>query len=178
MGNGTSGRSPLVCTTTNAHGSFPARAVHLIDIENLAGAGLPARWEVHRVHDALAKRIGFGAMDQIIVGCNHLALINAWRGWPSARFVVRSGPDCADLELLDVIKYENVAARFPSITIGSGDGAFAPAAAALAAAGCGVTVASRSGSLSRRLALAAQRIVYLDDEDITPAPSSSLPLAA
>ena len=75
---------------------------------------------------------------------------------------VRSGPDGADLELLDVIWHEDVATRFSHIVIGSGDGTFVNAAQALSDGGVWVTVVSRWGSLSPRLAHAARDVVYLD----------------
>jgi hypothetical protein len=75
---------------------------------------------------------------------------------------VRSGPDGADLELLDVVAYENVAARFTHVAIASGDGIFADAAAGLAAAGVWVTVVTRRNSLSARLALAAHEVIFID----------------
>ena len=75
---------------------------------------------------------------------------------------VRSGPDGADLELLNVLLHEEVAARFTRVVIGSGDGVFARAAASLATAGVRVTVVSRRDSLSSRLAFAAGEVIYLD----------------
>lgn len=153
---------PAVRAAREARGPFPARALHLIDIENLAGTGLPAEWEVAVIRQAYASRVGIGEMDQVIIGCNHKALPSAGLGWPGARYLVRSGPDGADTELLAVISGENVAARFTDVVIGSGDGAFTGAAAALAAAGPKVTVVSRRTGLARTLRLAAQNVIYLD----------------
>lgn len=141
---------------------FPPRTLHLIDVENLAGVGLPAEWQVAAVRQAYAARVGIGETDQVIIGCNHKALPSAGLGWPRARYLVRSGPDGADTELLAVISGENVAARFTHVVIGSGDGAFTRAAAALAAAGPKVTVVSRRAGLARTLRLAAQNVIYLD----------------
>ncbi len=141
---------------------FPPRTLHLIDVENLAGSGLPAEWQVAVVRQAYALRVGISGMDQIVIGCNHKALPSAGYGWPGARYVVRSGPDGADLELLAVITGENIAARFSHIVIGSGDGAFTWAAAALVSAGRKVTVVSRREGLARTLRLAAQNVIYLD----------------
>jgi hypothetical protein len=141
---------------------FPARTLHLVDIENLAGTGLPAECDVAVIRQAYASRVGIGEMDQIIIGCNHKALPSAGFGWPGARYLVRSGPDGADTELLAVISGEAVAARFDHVVVGSGDGAFTSAVAALAAAGPKVTVVSRSTGLARTLRLAAQHVIYLD----------------
>ena len=81
---------------------------------------------------------------------------------PNAHYRVRSGPDGADLALLDVLRYENVAQRFTHVVIGSGDHLFAEEAAHLAAQGVWVTVISRHRSLSLRLALAAREVIFLD----------------
>ena len=137
-----------------ARRQFPARRLHLVDVENLAGDSLPSLGQIREVQDLYTGCLGIGAVDQVVIASSHLTLLNAALGWPRARYRVRSGPDGADLELLDVVASENVATRFTHVAIGSGDGVFAHAAASLAAAGVWVTVVSRRrscrpGSLSR-----------------------------
>ena len=141
---------------------FPARTLHLVDIENLAGAALPSRDQVTEVQGLYVARLGFGADDQVVMAASHLAFLNAALGWPSARYRVRSGPNGADLELLDILQHEDVAARFTHVVIGSGDGLFSQAAANLAARDVRVTVVSRRDSLSRALAGVAGDVRYLD----------------
>src|SRR5262245_34751559 len=141
---------------------FPARTLHVVDIENLAGAAIPSLAQVTEVQGLYLAHLAFGADDQIVMAANHLALLNAALGWPHARYRVRSGPHGADLELLDVLLHENVAARFTNVVIGSGDGLFGQAAASLVSRGVWVTVASRRESLSSGLARAATDVVYLD----------------
>ena len=141
---------------------FPARTLHLVDIENLAGAALPSRDQVTEVQGLYVARLGFGADDQVVMAASHLAFLNAALGWPSARYRVRSGPNGADLELLDVLQHEDVAARFTHVVIGSGDGLFSQAAASLAARDVWVTVVSRRDSLSRALAGVTRDVRYLD----------------
>jgi len=141
---------------------FPARTLHIVDIENLAGAAIPSRGQVSEVQGLYVARLAFGADDQVVMAANHLALLNAALGWPHARYRVRSGPHGADLELLDVLLHEDVAARFTHVVIGSGDGLFSKAAANLAARDVWVTVVSRRDSLSPGLARAARDVVYLD----------------
>jgi hypothetical protein len=144
------------------------RAIHLLDPENLIGTGAPHLIQVRLLMDRYAARVGIGPMDQIVIGCCHLAFKTIGFCWPGPDYRVRSGPDGADLELLDVIRHEQVASRFAEVVIGSGDGAFTPAAAALASSGCRVTVVSRLGHLSRTLELAAgRRVIYIDG---TPEP--------
>ena len=141
---------------------FPARTLHLVDIENLAGAALPSRDQVTEVQGLYVARLAFGADDQVVMAASHRAFMNAALGWPSARYRVRSGPNGADLELLDVLQHEDVAARFTHVVIGSGDGLFSQAAANLAARDVWVTVVSRRDSLSRALAGTTRDVRYLD----------------
>jgi NYN domain len=149
---------------TLSHHDYLDRAMHLIDIENLARAALPSQADAAHVRAIYHKQVGVGPDDHVVVACSHLAFKNAGYGWPDARHLVRSGPDGADCELLDVLYLENVAARFDHVVIGSGDGIFSAAAAYLASRGCHVTVVSRQGHLSARLRLAAHEVIYLDSE--------------
>jgi len=141
---------------------FPKRTLHVVDIENLAGAAIPSLGQVSEVQGRYMARLGLGADDQVVMAASHLGLLNAALGWPHARYRVRSGPDGADLELLDVLLHENVAGRFTHVAIGSGDGVFGQAAAGLVARGVWVTVVSRRDSLSPGLARVARDVVYLD----------------
>jgi hypothetical protein len=150
------------CGPTDRRKRFPERGLHLIDIENLAGVGKPSFEQIRVVQGIYVGHVTFGACDQVVVASSHLTLLSAALGWPHARYRIRSGPDGADLELLDILLYEKVAARFTSVVIGSGDGAFARAAASLAVAGVQVIVVSRPDSLSSRLAFAASEVIYLD----------------
>lgn len=143
-------------------GRYPKRGLHLIDIENLAGAALPTFEQIQHVQGSYAGLLTFGALDQVVVASSHKTLLDAARGWPRARYRARSGRNGADLALLDVLWNERVAARFTHVVIGSGDGAFARAAATLTAAGVRVTVVSMRGHLSARLRLAASDVIYLD----------------
>lgn len=157
-------------TTTAARGAtfgrgpYPARTLHVVDVENLAGTALPDTNAVARLRTVYEERVDLGEHDQVVIACNHLALIDVAVGWgcDKARYRVRSGADGADLELLDVLQLEHVADRFTHVVIASGDGAFASAAATLAARGCRVTVLTRRESLSARLALSAHAVRYID----------------
>ena len=141
---------------------FPERTLHVVDIENLAGAGIPTLIQVSMVQDWYLTRLGFGAADQAVLASSHLGFINTALGWPHARYRVRSGRDGADLELIDVLEHEDVARRFNHVVIGSGDGMFGRVAESLRDRGVRVTVVSRPGSLAAALAQAAQNVVYLD----------------
>jgi hypothetical protein len=146
----------------SARRRFPVRALHLVDIENLAGTAVPTLGQVAEVQGRYGARLGFGADDLVVMAASHMGLLNVALGWPHARYRVRSGPDGADLELLDVLMHEDVAARFTHVVIGSGDRVFVQAAASLSERGVVVTVVSRRDSLSLSLADAADNVVYLD----------------
>jgi hypothetical protein len=141
---------------------FPDRTLHVVDIENLAGAAIPSLDLVSAVQIRYLACLGFGADDHVVLATSHLGLLNAGLGWPHARHLVRSGKDGADLELIDVLEHENVATRFRHVVIGSGDGGFSQAAADLADRGIHVTVVSRWGSLAQTLATVAGEVIYLD----------------
>lgn len=153
------GESPQRVSTRSR---FPARRLHVVDVENLAGDPLPSLCQVREAQGLYADCLGFGPMDQVEVASSHLTLLNAGLGWPHAHYRVRSGPDGADLALLDVLRNENIAKRFTHVAIGSGDHLFAEEAAHLAAQGVWVTVVSRRGSPSSRLTLAAHEVIFLD----------------
>ena len=146
---------------TGARSLFPARRLHLVDIENLAGHPRPSLGQIRQALSLYTGCLALGPMDQVEVACSHLTLMNAALGWPHAHYRVRSGPDGADLALLDVLRHENVATRFTHVAIGSGDHLFAEEAAHLAAQGVWVTVVTCQCSLSSRLAMAAREIIFL-----------------
>jgi hypothetical protein len=145
-----------------ARRQFPARRLHLVDIENLVGDSLPSLSQVREALGLYTDCLAIGAMDQVEVASSHLTLLNAALGWPHAHYRVRSGPDGADLALLEVLQHENVAKRFTHVAVGSGDHLFAEDVARLGAEGVWVTVVSWRSSLSRRLALAAREVIFLD----------------
>jgi len=161
---------PVTPTASNVRGlrrtsyrwRFPDRALHVVDIENLAGAAIPTMARVAEVQGQYLACLRFGVDDQVVLATSHLGLLSAGLGWPHARHLVRSGKDGADLELIDVLEHENIAARFRHVVIGSGDGGFSKAAANLMGRGIHVTVVSRWGSLAYELAKAAQDVIYLD----------------
>jgi len=59
---------------------FPARRLHLIDIENLVGDPLPTLGQVRNALTLYADCLAFGAMDQVEVASSHLTLLNAALG--------------------------------------------------------------------------------------------------
>jgi NYN domain len=148
--------------TTSFRWRFPERSLHVVDIENLAGAAVPSLALAAEVQGRYFARLDLGMDDQVVMAASHLGLLDAARAWPHARYRVRSGKDGADLELIDVLEHENVAARFSHVVIGSGDGIFGRSAASLAARGVRITVVSRQLSLAPGLARVASDVIYLD----------------
>lgn len=151
--------------------SRPSRAIHLIDIENLAGQPRPSAEQVERVREMYETVVHVDCHDHVVVAANHGAAPEVGLTWPG-RLVIRSGHNGADLALLDVANHESIAERFDEVVIASGDGIFADLAAWLTASGVPVRVVSRPESLSRRLQLAAgEGLVVLT---FNPAPQGPL----
>jgi NYN domain len=145
------------------------RILHLIDLENLVGSADFSREEAARVHRGYVQVAPFGAIDQIVLATSHHAAAPAWFGWPAtARRLVRSGQNGADLALLRVLACESVATRFDRVVIGSGDGIFAYEAARLQAAGVAVAVVALHAALSRQLGFAVRDVRYLEPLEIAP----------
>lgn len=139
------------------------RRLVLVDIENVVGGAAVtpamAAWARTVIESAL-----LGTHDeQVVIGTSHCGLFNVKDAWPCARVEVRSGPDGADLELLEVLTTEHLASRFDEVVLVSGDGIFAEAVADLGRSGVHVVVAAWADGLSTRLRLAANQTLALDD---------------
>jgi hypothetical protein len=137
------------------------RQLILIDIENLTGTPSPTCGEVETAREGLRQVVSGFDDAQHIVSCSHHAAATVAFAFPRARHLWRSGPDGADLALLDVLENERVDGRFERVTICSGDGIFAASAAWLARACVDVTVVSLPGHLATRLRLAARSVRLL-----------------
>lgn len=131
------------------------RAIHLLDIENLAGSPRPTTYDVRQTMGAYRHAVPIGPLDQFIVAVNHSALVPVGVAMGLAlggvQLLVRSGPDGADQALDEAARTDRVDLRFERVVIGSGDGYFADLAGWLAGRGLHVTVASRRDRLSWRL---------------------------
>lgn len=140
-----------------------SRCLHMIDIENLAGPG-------HRCLEALAFATGayratapVTAGDLVVVACDRAPEKRFQVGllWPAAQRLSAHGPDGADRALLMALDPAWLASRFSTVTIGSGDGAFADLARTLRARGVEVGVVARRGSLARDLRIVACQVRYV-----------------
>jgi hypothetical protein len=148
-------RNPISC------GKTPERHLVLIDMENIARCPCPTAVEASAAHVGLRKAVPELDAGQVVVACNHRAAATVSFEFPSALRLWRSGPDGADLALIDQMRDLRVMRRFDRVTLCSGDGIFAETVAALALAGIHTTVVSWADRLSRRLRMAAQGIVML-----------------
>ncbi|TWE10467.1 NYN domain-containing protein [Rudaeicoccus suwonensis] len=138
------------------------RRLVLVDIENEIGGAVIDEAEAALAQHAIDEAICLAGCDQVVIGVSHIGVLPTYLGWPGCRIVVRSGPDGADLALLEVLNKERIAERFDEVVLASGDAIFADAVAALGAAGVSVTVLTRIGSCSRQLRMAAGKTVYVD----------------
>ena len=151
-----------------APGPFPGRTLHVVDAENLAGGPRCTAEQVREVRASYEEIAGVRPGDLVVVSSSHFAAPSVWFGWGGqARHVTRSGPDGADLALIEVIEREAVAERFDRVVIGSGDGIFSMPCAALQASGVEVAVvAATQRSLSAQLRLAARDIRVMEDAHV------------
>lgn len=148
------------------------RTIHLIDLENLMARTDVTQADAAMARDTYMRTVLVRPGDLVVIATSHYVARNAWFGWKDARRLVGSGPDGADLALLQVIATENLEGRFDNIVVASGDGIFAGACAQLQAAGCHVTVVSRPEALSRRLAFAVRDVLQFG------VPSALVPVSA
>lgn len=137
----------------------------VVDIENIVGGAVQTIDQAANAHERITEAAGLRNDEQVVLGSSHVGAVDAQLGWGSSRLRVRSGPDGADLELLEVLTTEHIAERFAQVVLVSGDGIFTDAVARLEAAGVPVTVVSRPEACSTRLALAASRTIYLQGND-------------
>lgn len=142
------------------------RRLVVVDLENVVGGAVMRVEQAVRARLCISKVIGLAPDEQVVIGTSHAGLLSSGLGWPTARLVVRSGRNGADLALLEVLQEERIADRFDEVALVSGDGIFTDTVAALARAGVFVTAVSRPEGCSRRLRMAAARSVVLDTPDL------------
>ncbi|WP_230073805.1 NYN domain-containing protein [Rhodococcoides fascians] len=143
------------------------RRLHLLDLENLCGSNHLTPSLIDFVIQAYLRDVVVEISDLVIVGVSHHNMLDAGIALPGVRLCVRSGPDGADLALLDVLANEAIEERFDSVYIGTGDGIFATTIASLSSAGIDFTVVGGLGAMSRRLRMAARNLVQLSFDTLT-----------
>jgi hypothetical protein len=156
----------------------PLRTLHLIDVENLLGDPRPDTESVRRARDAYESHVAVGDCDLVVVACNHGCALEVGLAFADARLVVRSGPDGADLALLDVLGEYDLRGRFDAVVVASGDGIFSHAIAAMGGLGLAALIVARPESLARTLRLAAGgRVVAFDLNGRPTEPASAVAMA-
>jgi hypothetical protein len=136
------------------------RTLVAVDLENLVGGANPSNELLERAVSMIETLRD--PSNQVVVAASHrLAVRAAWR-LPWARWRWRSGPDGADLALVDVLEHERVGQRFTEVVVVSGDGIFSEPVASLGAAGVHTVVVASPCQLSKRLRLAAHVVLDVD----------------
>lgn len=136
------------------------RTLHLVDLENLAGGPLVTPSQAVKLAEAFARRARYAPGDLMVVGSSHMSGIAASLAFPSATVRWRSGPNGADLALLEAVTEFDLD-RFDRLVLGSGDGIFTELAATARAHGVRVHGVSRHESMARSLAQVCDRISLL-----------------
>lgn len=118
--------------------------------------------QVQGAQAAIAAAVVPRSDDQVVIACGRFSVDVVGFEWQGPRrLVFRAGTNGADLELLDILATERVGDRFTEIVLVSGDGIFAEAVSRLGLH-ADVTVASLTDSCSRRLRMAAKRVLDID----------------
>jgi len=139
------------------------RALHLVDIENLAGGSGASPSDVDAALAGYERTVRFGAGDHRVVACGRGLVYPVADRWPGALVRVARGIDGADRLLLQAGAAGPAAARFDRVVVASGDHAFAPLVGELARLGVDVAVVCRRGALARRLVAVAPVVRFVDD---------------
>ncbi len=134
-------------------GACGDRALHLIDLENLCGAGSTTAEDAARVLAAYVDAVKIGPADSIHIGVAHhmaTAVMPVLCVFPG-RLHVRSGRDGAETALLESIDLAHISTRFSRLIIASADRTFTEAADEARRLGMTVWQVTGRGGLSREL---------------------------
>ena len=145
--------------------AIKGRSFFLGDIENLAWnlkINTITETEVRKTSNQIYECLTHLEAIEIIACSTFFADPVLFNWGRNARFLIGSGPNAADLKLITAIYTEEVAQRFDTIFIGSGDGIFLEPVQYLISMGLRVCVIHRRDRLSKRLQLAAHNTICLD----------------
>lgn len=133
------------------------RSLHLIDLENLCGSGLPPTSLIEKVWRTYRFGVPSSPEDHYVVGSSHIFASRAWFVLPyqGIQRRARSGKDGGELAILADVDLDHAARRFDRLVIASGDGMFTEAATTAREHGLHVHQVSGLGSCSRALAATA-----------------------
>ena len=145
----------------------PARAFHLIDAENLAGAA-PMQALDTRIGDLYRSVVHPQSEDLFGVAADRTRLIDLATAFPGVQTLIGHGPNGADNALIDAIDWDLLVRRFDTIYIGSGDHWFTGLAHHAHLLGLKVVVVSRAVALSRMLESRADEFIELPELALLP----------
>lgn len=127
-------------------------AVHLIDIENLCGCGIPSADDIRRAREIYEEEVGIQDDDLVLVAAGTQNKAAVRKAWPKATHIFRPGPNGADIALAQFIcESETITSRYGRAFLGSGDGGLAPYASNLTSNGLDTIVVSRPSALSWKM---------------------------
>lgn len=136
--------------------AFNARALHLIDLENLVGGPSASDKTIKRVWSAYYGGVPKTASDHLLVGSSRFFARRTWWMLPEGiQRRVRDGQDGGELAILDEVDLDHLVGRFGRLVIASGDGQFAELAATARSRGVHVHQVTGIGLPSRALMSAA-----------------------
>lgn len=152
----------------------PGRALHLIDVENLAGGPRVSPEVAATAIEHFLKAARPGPHDLTRLACNpwlyEALAFDLPDGWWTG---FGHGPDGADRRLLDDLEPDGLRRRFDRLVVGSGDHYFAELAAGFRSLGGDTWVISRPSGLSATLGRAASRVLTDTGALVLPAPPTS-----
>lgn len=132
--------------------AFNARALHLIDLENLVGGPSVSDTTIKGVWSAYYGGVPKTASDQLLVGSSRFFARRIWWTLPEGiQRRVRDGQDGGELAILAEVDLDHLVERFGRLVIASGDGRFAELAAAARSRGVHVHQVTGIGLPSRAL---------------------------
>lgn len=145
----------------SADGPPPGRALHMVDVENLAGGPFTGLARVALA--AYLKTSEWREGDHVLVAGHPRSALEAGLAIDvPCRLLPAHGPDGADLALLAAVQdVRFVAAHYERIVIGSGDGIFVDLVEELQSQGLEVWVVAPHDGLSLRLGAASRHVVKL-----------------
>jgi hypothetical protein len=138
----------------------PSRALHLVDIENLAATASVSLQVARRTASEYLSAAQYNVGDLIVVASSHRNGLAARAAFPGATVRWRSGQDGADIALLDAYcEFDHL--RFNRLVVGSGDGIFARLVGSARQDGLTVSVVTHRHTASVALRDAASSVALL-----------------
>lgn len=138
----------------------PSRALHLVDLENLAATASLSQQIARRTAREYLAVAQYSVGDLIVVASSHRNGLVARAAFPGATVRWRSGRDGADLALLDAYS-EFDQSRFNRVVVGSGDGIFSGLVASARQGGLVVSVVTRRHTASAALLDSASSVALI-----------------